>query len=400
MPDEKMHGDRLTKRDALAAAERDAAFMGEALELAETGRGRTHPNPRVGALLVRDGVVVGRGAHMGPGTAHAEAAALAEAGGTARGATLYCTLEPCNHFGMTPPCADAIVAAGVARAVVAMRDPNPLVDGRGFEKLRRGGVSVTLLEGEPARRAARQNEPFVKYIETGLPLVTYKAAVSLDGKVAAAGGDARWISGAASRAAVHRLRAGSDAVMVGAGTVRRDDPELTVRDAAGRDPVRVVVSRGGELPPRAKVLAAAATPTIVLCDRPPAAAARVAQVDYVSTGGDLVAGLRELARRGLLDILCEGGPSLAAGLLGAGLLDRLLVFVAPLVIGRGAPDLLASAAVHSVAAAHRLTEVEWRTIGDDLVVEGRLANDEAGRQRDDTGRANDMPASAATGGEV
>jgi diaminohydroxyphosphoribosylaminopyrimidine deaminase/5-amino-6-(5-phosphoribosylamino)uracil reductase len=355
------------------STEHDTRYMSEALELAEAGRGRTHPNPRVGAVLVRDGVVVGRGTHLGPGTPHAEAAALAEAGELARGATLYCTLEPCSHQGLTPPCADAVVAAGVARAVVALRDPNPLVDGRGLEKLRRGGVAVALLEGEPARRAARQNEPFLKFVQTGLPLVTYKAAVSLDGKVAARGGDAHWISSAASRAEVHSMRAASDAVMIGAGTVRRDDPELTVRAAEGRNPVRVVVSRGGELPAHAKLLAAAAAPTLVLCDRLPTSPVRAAHVDYVVTSGDLTAGLRELALRGLLDILCEGGPTLAAALHAAGLVDRIVFFVAPLLIGRGAPDVLATAAVDSIAAAQKLTEVEWRAIGDDLLVEGRLA---------------------------
>ena len=347
--------------------------MAEALHLAEAGRGLTHPNPRVGSLIVRDGCVIGRGAHLGAGTPHAEIVALNEAGEQARGATLYATLEPCSHHGNTPPCADAIVAAGVARVVVAMRDPNPLVDGRGLEKLRRGGVEVTLLSGEMARQAERQNEPFLKFVRTGLPLVTYKAAVSLDGKVAAAGGDARWISGEQSRALVHEMRAGCDAVMVGAGTARRDDPELTVRLAEGRDPVRVVVSRGGELPPQAKLLAGE-VPTILLCDR--LAGDRpgfAANVEVIETGGDLAAGLRELARRGLLDILFEGGPTLAAALVEAGLLDRLALFVAPLVIGRGAPDLFATSAVDQLSDALRLGDGEWSQVGSDLLFEGRLA---------------------------
>lgn len=353
--------------------------MAEALQLAEAGRGRTHPNPRVGALIVRDGRVVGRGAHLEPGTAHAEALALAAAGDLARGATIYSTLEPCSHQGRTPPCADAIVAAGVTRAVVALRDPNPLVDGRGLEKLRRGGVEVVLLGGDSALQAQRQNEPFIKYVRTGLPFVTYKAAVSLDGKVAAGSGDARWISSEESRTIVHTMRAGCDAVLIGAGTARRDDPELTVRLSAGRNPVRVVVSRSGVLPRQAKLMTSGDAPTILLCDRLPVgqiSAASAAHVEVIETGGDLATGLRELADRGLLDILCEGGPTIAAALLEAGLLDRLTLFVAPLVIGRGAPDLFATAAVESVAAARRLQAAEWRQVGPDLLIEGRLPTDD------------------------
>ena len=203
--------------------------MEEAFGLAERGRGGTHPNPLVGAVLVKDGEVVGRGWHLAPGRPHAEANALAEAGERARGATLYCTLEPCSHHGKTPPCAEALVTAGVARAVVALQDPNPQVNGRGLEKLRAGGLTVELAAEEWAARARAQNGPFLKYHRTGLPQVTYKAAITLDGKVAAAGGDARWISCLDSRRAVHELRSEVDAVMVGAGTVRRDDPELTVR---------------------------------------------------------------------------------------------------------------------------------------------------------------------------
>ena len=235
----------------------DAEYMEEAFALAERGRGSTHPNPLVGAVLVRDGQVVGRGWHHAPGEPHAEAMALDEAGLLARGATLYCTLEPCAHHGKTPPCADALVGAGIARAVIALGDPNPLVKGRGLRKLGEGGIVVDLKDGEWGARAREQNAPFLKFHRGGLPLVTYKAAITLDGKVAAAGGDARWISCLDSRRAVHELRSRVDAVMVGAGTVRRDDPELTVRLAEGRDPVRVVITHDGDLPPGAKVLATA-----------------------------------------------------------------------------------------------------------------------------------------------
>jgi diaminohydroxyphosphoribosylaminopyrimidine deaminase/5-amino-6-(5-phosphoribosylamino)uracil reductase len=355
--------------------------MEEAFDLAAQGAGLTHPNPLVGAVIVADGEVVGRGHHRGPGEPHAEAVALAAAGQRAAGATMYVTLEPCSHQGLTPPCADAIVEAAVARVVVALRDPDPRVDGRGVERLREAGVEVDFGGDRWAPRARQQNAPFLKYQRTGLPLVTYKAAVTLDGKVAAAGGDARWISCLDSRRIVHQLRAGCDAVMVGAGTVRRDDPQLTVRLADGEDPVRVVVTSRGELPPQARVLTTAErTPTIVLAmDEATPAAGHLITTRHAELvelhGAGLEAALRALADRGLLDVLCEGGPYLAGHLLAAGLIDRVAVFVAPLVVGRGAPDLFAAPAVGAVAEAWRIHDVEWRTVCDDLLLMGRLTAD-------------------------
>ncbi len=355
----------------------DEQYMDEAFDLAEAGRGHTHPNPLVGAVLAHDGHVVGRGSHHGPGEPHAEAVALAEAGERARGATLYCTLEPCGHHGQTPPCADALIAAGVVRALVAMRDPNPLVDGRGLARLRQAGVAVELLDEPWVGRARRQNAAFVKYHETGLPLVTYKAAITLDGKVAGARGDARWISCLDSRRLVHRWRATCDAVIIGAGTMRRDDPELTVRLAEGRDPVRVVVTRSGILPPSAKVLVTARTvPTIVIAEAAEEGTKRLLETrgaELIEVGpGGLRSGLEALARRGLLDLLCEGGPGLAGSLLADGLIDRLRLFVAPLIVGRGAPDLFAAPAVDAVAEAWHLRDVEWRRVCDDLLLSGTL----------------------------
>ena len=351
----------------------DDRFMDEAFALAERGRGRTHPNPLVGAVLVKDGAAVGRGFHAGPGEPHAEIVALREAGSAAAGATLYCTLEPCSHHGRTPPCAEALVQAGVARVVAALQDPNPLVDGRGLAHLRAAGVAVDLGRGRWGQRAQSQNAAFFKGTTTGLPLVTYKAAMSLDGKVAAAGGDARWISSPESRRVAHAMRAAADAVMVGAGTVRRDDPSLTVRLADGRDPVRVVVSGAGLLPADCALLATAGeTPTIVLASRVSDAVRRGLEergVEVLEMGeGGLRLGLGMLAERGLLDVLCEGGPGLAGALLADGLVDRLVLFVAPLLIGRGAPDLVATPAVDAVARALRLSDVRWETIGQDLLL--------------------------------
>jgi len=351
----------------------DDRHMDEAFALAERGRGLTHPNPLVGAVLLKGSAVVGRGFHVGPGEPHAEAVALREAGPAAAGATLYCTLEPCSHQGRTSPCADALVAARVARAVVALQDPNPLVDGRGLARLRAAGVAVDAGDGRWAARARGQNAAFIKAVTTGRPLVTLKAAVSLDGKVAAAGGDARWISSLESRRMAHRLRATADAVMVGAGTVRRDDPQLTVRLTEGRDPVRVIVSSDGDLPPQAKLVTTARrTPTIVLAERFVAGARRELEergVEALEMGaGGLRVGLCLLAERGLLDVLCEGGPGLAGALLSEGLVDRLVLFVAPLLVGRGAPDLVAAPAPHAIAQALRLTNVTWELSGDDLLL--------------------------------
>lgn len=357
----------------------DDRYIEEAFRLAELGRGRTHPNPLVGAVVVRGGETVGSGYHGGVGEPHAEIVALREAGARARGATLYCTLEPCAHYGRTPPCADAVVDAGIAKAVIVLRDPNPLVDGRGLERLRDGGVEVELAEARWRARALAQNAAFLKYHLSGLPLVTYKAAVSLDGKVAGASGDARWISCLDSRRAVHQMRATADAVVVGAGTVRRDDPELTVRLSEGRDPARVVVSRDGDVSPDAKVFRGDAR-RIVLVEHEDAGARRLLEargVEYVEVGeGGLRAGLAALAERGLLDVLCEGGPTLAGGLLAEGLIDRLLLFVAPLVVGRGAPDLFAAPAVAAIDHAWRLHDVEWHRVCDDFVLSGTLRESE------------------------
>jgi diaminohydroxyphosphoribosylaminopyrimidine deaminase / 5-amino-6-(5-phosphoribosylamino)uracil reductase len=353
----------------------DDKYLERALQLARLGRREAHPNPRVGAVVVAAGRVVGEGYHRGPGTSHAEAVALEQAGEQARGATLFVTLEPCCRHGHTGPCTEKIVAAGVARVVVGAVDPNPAVDGHGIEALRAAGIETEVVGGDLHTLCELLNEPFARFIRKGLPFLTFKAAVSLDGKVAAAGGDARWISSPESRRAVHRMRAAADAVMVGAGTVRRDDPLLTARDADGPDPVRVVVSRGGDLPPDALIVRTAAeTPTILLTetiDDDAARALRERGVEVVQSGG-LRDGLAALARRGLLEILLEGGPTLAGALLADGLVDRFVVFVAPLVVGRGAPDLTALPAPDAVADGLALSDVVWTTAGPDAVCRGRV----------------------------
>ncbi len=355
---------------------RDDVQLERALHLALLGRREAHPNPRVGAMLVAGGSTVGEGYHRGPGTPHAEVVALEQAGSRARDATLFVTLEPCCSYGHTGPCTERIIAAGVSRVVVGARDPNPAVDGRGLAALRAAGVEVVVDDGDLHRRCLALNEPFARFIREGLPLITFKAAVSLDGKVAAAGGDARWISSPESRRRAHDLRAAADAVMVGAGTVRRDDPRLTARDAAGPDPVRVVVSRGARLPLEALVFTTAReVPTILLATgdiAPEAAAALEGHGVEVVRARDLRDGLAVLAARGLLEILLEGGPTLAGALLADELIDRLTVFVAPLVLGRGAPDLVALAAPTAVAEGLALADVSWETSGRDAVCRARV----------------------------
>jgi diaminohydroxyphosphoribosylaminopyrimidine deaminase/5-amino-6-(5-phosphoribosylamino)uracil reductase len=378
----------------------DERHLERALELARRGLREAHPNPRVGAVVVDGERAVGEGYHRGPGTPHAEAVALDVAGPRARGATLYVTLEPCCHTGRTGPCTDRIIAAGVTRVVVGAVDPNPAVDGRGLAALRAAGLAVAVVEGDLRVRCEALNEPFARFIRTGLPLVTYKAAVSLDGKVAAGDGGARWISSPESRRRVHTMRAAADAVMIGAGTLRRDDPRLTVRDAEGHDPVRVVVSRNGHVPVEAVVFATARdVPTLLLTGavEPGVAAALAGRGVEVVRAAGLRAGLTELARRGLVDILCEGGPTLAGALLREGLIDRVAVFVAPLLLGRGAPDLVALPAAASVAAGVALREAVWTVSGADVLCEARVTRAAAAGP----GASGDVAAGAtpAVGGE-
>jgi diaminohydroxyphosphoribosylaminopyrimidine deaminase / 5-amino-6-(5-phosphoribosylamino)uracil reductase len=281
-------------------------FLARTLELAERGRGTTHPNPIVGAVVVRDGEVLGEGWHERPGSAHAEVAALRGAGERARGATLYVSLEPCAHHGRTPPCADAIVEAGVARVVAAVGDPDPRTSGAGFERLKEASIEVELGGGELEWRARVQNEGFRTAVGLGRPFVSYKAAVTLDGRVTVPG--ERWVSGEESRHRVHELRARSDAVAVGMGTVRADDPRLTARDVAvERQPRRLAFGRG-PLP---------------------------AGSELELLSGPLDEELARLGEEGVQTLLLEGGPTLATSFLAAGLVDKLLLFVAPRLSGSG-----------------------------------------------------------------
>jgi diaminohydroxyphosphoribosylaminopyrimidine deaminase / 5-amino-6-(5-phosphoribosylamino)uracil reductase len=308
------------------------SFLERALELAERGRGTTQPNPVVGAVLVRDGEVVGEGWHERKGEAHAEVNALAAAGDRARGATLYVTLEPCAHLGATPPCAEAVIDAGVARVVVGTLDPSLDAAG-GLERLRDAGVETELADGELGFQARQQNEAWLTWVTKRRPFVTYKAAMTLDGRLTLPG--SRWISGEESRRLVHELRAASDAVAVGMGTARADRPALTARDVgAARQPRRLVFG-SGPLPEG---------------------------VDLELLSGPLEEELGRLAEEGVQSLLLEGGPTLATAFIDAGLIDKLFVFVAPKLAGSG-PTLL-----RELDEQVELRRFDTRWVGQDILL--------------------------------
>ncbi len=361
----------------------DAAFMARALALAARGLGLTSPNPAVGAVLVRDGRVVGEGAHLRAGGPHAEVAALAEAGEAARGAACYVTLEPCCHQGRTPPCVEALIAAGVARIVAACRDPNPRVDGRGLAALRAAGIEVTLGVGEAEARAL--NRAFFSFVTTGRPHVTLKTAMTLDGKIAAWDGTSRWISGEAARAEAHRLRFLADAVLVGIGTVLKDDPALTVRlpDAPPKQPFRVVVDSRLRIRPDARVVTAGDPSRTIVAGAAPlpgrraaalrARGVRVLELPREGRRVSLRALLAALAELDVVAVLAEGGAELGAGLLDAGLVDRVAFFVAPRLLGgRAAPGPVGGIG-RALKEALSVTGLSYRMIGEDLVIEGDVS---------------------------
>jgi len=352
-----------------SADERDAAFMRRALTLARKGWGQTAPNPMVGAVVVKDGVVVGEGHHTRYGAAHAEVEALRAAGDRARGATVYVSLEPCAHYGKTPPCVDALIAAGVSRVVAATRDPSPVAAG-GAERLRAAGIDVTFdVEADAAREL---NAPFFHAITSDRPWVTLKLALSIDGAIADASRGPAWLTGKKARREVHRLRAGSDAVAVGLGTVRADNPELTVRDAPPPrvPPARVVFTRRGELP-LTSALARTATevPTIVVAESVDLAYARrlLALGVEVVAATSLDEAMRALRQRGMRSLLVEGGAAITGALLGAALVDRLIIFQAPVLLGAGALPAFENAPPVAASGARRFPIVRRAELDDDLM---------------------------------
>jgi diaminohydroxyphosphoribosylaminopyrimidine deaminase/5-amino-6-(5-phosphoribosylamino)uracil reductase len=342
----------------------DLAHMRAALALARRGLGTTSPNPAVGCVIARDGLVVGRGWTQPGGRPHAEAEALARAGTAARGATAYVTLEPCCHKGRGAPCAQSLIAAGVARVVAAVEDPFPGISGAGFRLLREAGIAVEV--GLCAAEAGEVNAGFLLRVQTGRPLITLKLAASLDGRIATASGESRWITGPAARDRAHALRASHDAILVGTGTVIADDPELTCRlpGMGARSPLRVVLDRHLRLPPTAKIFAPPCW-VLTLADDAPELGAR--GVEVITVPDDLAATMNVLGGRGLTRVLVEGGGQLAASLLKAGLVDRLVWIHAPMTIGGDGIPAIAGLGLQALAAAPRFTLTSSETAGDDVV---------------------------------
>ncbi len=356
--------------------------MRTALRLAEKARGRTSPNPMVGAVVVKKGAVIGRGYHKKAGELHAEAIALKKAGRAAKNATLYVTLEPCSHTNKrTPPCTPLVMQSGVKRVVVAMIDPNPQVSGRGIKILRKRGIEVVtgVLEAE----AKVLNEAFVKFITSGMPFVTLKIAQTLDGKIATASGESKWITGEQARVEGHMLRNSNDAILVGINTVLKDNPSLTTRIPEGRDPVRVIVDSTLRTPTDATIVRQkSSAPTIIaaLSSAPKArirnlqdAGAEVLLVKSAAGRVDLRDLMKKLGSRGVMSVLIEGGAEVHASAIMSGIVDKVALFIAPMLMtGRDSLCSIGGIAPARLSQAIRLHTVSVRFVGRDLLVEGYL----------------------------
>jgi diaminohydroxyphosphoribosylaminopyrimidine deaminase/5-amino-6-(5-phosphoribosylamino)uracil reductase len=363
-------------------SESDRAHMARALQLAEKGRYAAHPNPMVGCVVVRDGEIVGEGWHAVAGEAHAEINALRVAGERARGASVFVTLEPCAHHGKTPPCADALIEAGVAEVVVGFEDPNPSVSGAGLDALRRAGIAIRtgLLQAE----VQTLNRGFIRRVTEGRPWVRLKIAASLDGRTAMANGQSRWITGPEARSDVQVLRAASGAVMTGIGTVLTDDPSLTVRDAAidtqGKQPLRVILDKHLRVPASAKMLSLPGE-TVVYCiedrDRGPLVDAGAEVVRVPETGDGLVdidAVLEDLGKREVNDLLVEAGPALAGSLITGGYLDELVIYQAPHIMGSETLGMFRTPAWTELGDRCALEIIDVRMVGADTRITARLAD--------------------------
>lgn len=337
----------------------DENFMRRALQLANQAIGKTSPNPLVGCVIVKDNEIIGEGFHHKAGTPHAEVHALRQAGEKTEGATVYVTLEPCSHFGRTPPCADALIKAGIGRVVIGMKDPNPRVSGAGINRLRKAGIEVDV--GLCASEAEKLNQPFLKAIQTGLPYLVYKVASTLDGKIATETGDSRWISNESSRRYAHQLRNQLDVILVGSETVLNDDPALTCRLPEGRDPVRVIVDGSLKVPLGAQVLSPLSSAPCIIATSQAASPEklellkRLPQVEVwqypVPRYVPLKKLMLDLVTRGWNSVLLEGGGGLAGALLQSGLVDEVEFFIAPKLIGGKGPSPLSGLKIDEMADA-------------------------------------------------
>ena len=360
----------------------DEEWMKAVLRLAREGRGRTSPNPMVGAILVKGGERIAQGYHIRAGEPHAEIVALQQAGEKARGATLYLNLEPCTHYGRTPPCAPRVIEAGIRRAVIGMEDPNPSVKGKGIESLRQAGLLVTV--GVLEKECQKINEAFSKYMLKKEPFVILKVASTFDGKIATRGGDSRWITGEAARRLVHRLRHQADGILVGIGTILRDNPMLTVRvkgeAGEGRHPRRIVLDSRLRIPENANVIGERPSEVIIATtgrgskdkiDRLKARGVQVLVLDSDQGRVDLKSCLRKLAEAGIMTLLVEGGAQVNGSFLDQRAIDKFYFFFAPKWIGDPkAPGIFGGHGIENLCDAIRLGEVRFRRMGDDFLLEG------------------------------
>jgi len=358
----------------------DEYYMKKALRLARRGLGKTSPNPMVGAVIVKDGHVIGKGYHQRFGGNHAEINAIQDASENLSGATIYVTLEPCCHYGKTPPCVDAVIKNGFSRVVIGNRDPNPLVSGKSIEKLKQRGIEITT--GVLEEDCRQLNEAFFKHITTGIPLVTLKYAQTLDGRIATTTGSSQWISSPKFLKRAHQLRAANDAIMVGINTLLADDSELTVRLARGRNPARIVLDSRLRIPLDAKIIRTLdAAPVIVattnLADADKATLLREKGVEVLITGRDKSGGidLRELLKvmgqRGIASVLVEGGASVITSLLQQKLVDKLVIAVAPKILGKGI-EAIGDLNIRDISQAMPASFLKTYRLGEDLVIEADL----------------------------
>ncbi|MGI5911751.1 MAG: bifunctional diaminohydroxyphosphoribosylaminopyrimidine deaminase/5-amino-6-(5-phosphoribosylamino)uracil reductase RibD [Syntrophomonadaceae bacterium] len=362
----------------------DLVYMQKALDLAVQAKGRTSPNPMVGAVVVKDAQIIGEGYHQKAGTPHAEVIALRAAGEKAKGATLYVNLEPCSHYGRTPPCADTVIDAGIKRVVIACFDPNPLVAGQGIKILQKAGIETTV--GILQEQALKLNEAFFKYIQTGIPFLSLKVAMTLDGKIATSKGDSRWISSKSSRQYVHQLRNTYDAIMVGIGTVLKDNPMLNTRLNSNdtRDPIRVIIDSKLDLPLQSNiVMTAKAQQTIVFCSQDADSqlktilkAKNIEVIPVECADGNIIPleeVLKILGKKGIVSLLVEGGGEINGYLITKGLINKIYWFIAPKIVGgRKSPTPVGGIGIPTLKEALSVKSMEITHFDDDILITGYL----------------------------
>ena len=359
----------------------DEKYMRMALLLAEKARGRTSPNPMVGALVVKHGRIISEGYHKKAGTPHAEVIAIDKAGEKAAGSTLYVSLEPCCHKDKrTPPCTEKIISSGIRKVVIAMKDPNPKVSGKGIAELEKAGI-VTIA-GVLEEKSRKLNESYIKYITTGLPFVILKVAMTLDGKIATPDGESKWITGEEARKMVHRLRGSSDAVLTAIGTVKADNPQLTCRVSGHKNPVRVIIDPRLETSPDSHI--ASCPPETIIVTRSPNADVSlwkklrgkgISFVEYQSEELDLKWLMYKLGKLAITSILVEGGSSLVSYCLEAGIVDKVMFFIAPKIIGgRDSFPAVGGKSFRKLADAYKIRDIKTRRVGEDILIEGYIQN--------------------------